>query len=90
MKYSIKQKKLPFSEEHHDFTLVIHLGIVKGEMESYDARLQFPAESYRDGLALYRQFVQDQKEHLGNTQIRRRTTSVKRQKQRSQQAIAYN
>lgn len=64
MKYFIKQKKLPFSEDHHDFTVTICLGLVPGDVESYEAKIQFPAESYRDGLALYRRFVQEQKDYI--------------------------
>ncbi|MEB3213907.1 MAG: hypothetical protein VKL39_21345 [Leptolyngbyaceae bacterium] len=90
MKYVIKHQKLPFSEEHHDFTLIIHLGKVTSEAGSYEAKLQFPTESYREGLALYRQFVNDQKDYLGNSQISHRTTSTSSSSSQQQQAIAYS
>ncbi|MEL6222356.1 MAG: hypothetical protein AAFQ57_08190 [Cyanobacteria bacterium J06626_14] len=88
MKYAIKHRKLPFSEEHHDFTLIIHLGKVTTEAGTYEAKLQFPAESYREGMALYRRFVNEQKEYFGDTQIGRQTTM--RPKSKRRQAIAFH
>lgn len=68
MKYFIKQKKLPYSEDHHDFTLTICLGIVQSETGGYEAKVQIPVESYRDGLTIYRQFIREQKEYLAQIQ----------------------
>lgn len=68
MKYFIKQKKLPYSEDHHDFTLTICLGIVQSETGGYEAKVQIPVESYRDGLLFYRRFIQEQREYLAETQ----------------------
>ena len=90
MKYFIKQKKLPFSEEHHDFTLTICLGMVQGDAESYEAKIQFPAESYRDGLSLYRRFVQEQKEFFGKSQEFGQAISEKNDPSDDQQAIAFH
>ena len=90
MKYFIKQKKLPFSEDHHDFTVTICLGLVPGDVESYEAKIQFPAESYRDGLAMYRRFVQEQKDYGKEDQRPRQITSTEEQQTSGPQAIALN
>lgn len=68
MKYFIKRKKLPYSETHHDFTLTICLGIMQGETGEYEAKVQIPVESYRDGLRTYRNFIRDQKEYQERAQ----------------------
>jgi hypothetical protein len=87
MKYVIKQHKLPFSDEEHDFTLTIHLGKIINDAGHYEAKLQFPAQSYREGLAIYRQFVNEQREYFGESTTRSRISSVRRSSS-NQQSIA--
>lgn len=90
MKYFIKRKKLPYSEDHHNYTLTICLGIVQSETGGYEAKVQIPVESYREGLFLYRRFLQEQKEYFGNGQGNELTPHQQPEEIDDQQAIALN
>lgn len=62
MKYLIRRKKLPFSRDNQFYTLTICLGNVNtADATTFEARVQLPVSSYREGLRQYRKFLQEQK-----------------------------